>query len=204
MNLDRIEFTYIANAKQHWQNCQNLLAKAIHIREVFYAALELRFCIERLCFEYLVLLTFRKRKLSKSERKRYEPKELFSIIKKESPFLDKAVDFVNESFSVYGRSFKMEFPDMDWLQSTHGRLGNYLHAQKKQMTISERKDFCKFVEQTMSKLKVYIEYRAYPGDLNDQGQMILDKYTTGAITRSQMRKMLELSNIPLHMLDLRK
>ena len=198
MKLRQIDMNYKIDAESHWFRCKELLDNSTDIRGIFYAALELRFCIERLCFEYLVLLTLHKRELSKSELKLYGPKELFTRIQNDSPYFEKMVDFVNAISKACGKKMHMEIPDVGWLQETHGKLGNYLHAQKEEMAFDQKNKFVDFVHSSCLDIEKYLT-RASIGKLADHAQSIFEKYVAGTITKDQMRKMLEIATIPRHM-----
>ena len=202
MKLKQIDLNYEIDATSHWMRCRELLEKATNISQFFYAALELRCCIERLCFEYLVLLTHGKRELSKSELKAYGPKDFFKMIERESPFFDKVVDFINAGFEVDQAGLEMQFPDIKWLQETHGKLGNFLHLQKEEMTNNEKLELVNFVQQAFNETTRYItSARASISDLQNHAQMIFEKFIAGEITKEEMKRMLELSNIPRHMFE---
>jgi hypothetical protein len=198
MKLMQIDMNYKIDAESHWFRCKELLDKATDLRGVFYATLELRLCIERICFQYLALLTLGKRGLSKSELKLYEPKDLFKKIQEELPYFGKMVDFVNARFEVCGEKIHMEMPDMSWFQQTHGKLAIYLHAQKQEMTSDQKRRFVDFVRRTCIEIEKYLT-QASIGELSDLGQSIFGKYVAGEITKDEMTRMVRISSIPQHM-----
>ncbi|GEM_PF-3779198 len=197
----KLNLTYDVQAAAHYNRCGELISKAAEVRDFLYAALELRLCIERLCFEYLILLTHRKRSLSKKEMKAYIPKEIFERVMAEMPFFERMVDFINTVFRVDNTGWTMVFPDIAWLQTTHGKLGNYLHLQKEPRSEDEWLVFVDYVRESWQKLRKYVETRASVSDLKPHAQDIFDKYVNGEITKEQMQRMIELSNIPIHLLN---
>jgi hypothetical protein len=200
MKFKQIDLDYEIDAISHWLRCRDLLENATHIRQVFYASLELRICIERLCFEYLVLLTHRKRDLTKNELAAYKPKDLFSKVLRESPLFSKVVDFVNSVFEVDNVSFRMELPDINWLHKTYGQLGDYLHLQREEMTQAKKIQFVRFVTESFHQIEKYLT-RGNISEWPDHAKSIFDKYAAEEITKEQMRKRLEIANIPRHMFN---
>jgi len=191
---------YKITAVDHWSRCRKLLDEATDFSQVLYAALELRFCIERLCFQYLVLLTHRTRDLSKSELKLYEPKKLFQAVYKEAPYFPKLVDVLNANFEVGGASYRVVCPDVDWLQKTHGKLGQYLHAQKEVLSAQERQGVVDFIDCSLQRVYSYLP-QANVSEWQDHTESIFAKYVEGIIDKAQMKRMLEIANIPHHMFN---
>ena len=175
------------------------MVKASDVRHIFYAALELRFCIERLCFDWLVLLTYRRRSLSKSELKLYKPKEVFDRIIDEFPHFEKMIHFINAVFAVNGEKRQMAVPDIQWLQTVHGRLGNYLHSQKEPPNKEKLGYLVKLVSLTIANLEPLLVVRASIANMNETTQSIFDRYVDEEITIVEMRNMLQLTHIPPHM-----
>ena len=170
------DYDYKCDAIAHFDRCRGLLSEASDVSSVFYAALELRFCIERLCFEYLVLLTHRNRKLSKTELKLYEPKAVFKRIIDEFPHFEKAVGFINAVFESDGVDMRMAVPDIDWLQTVHGRLGNYLHSQKEPPDKEKLRAVVDLVSSTVTNLAPLLAVRASISNMSETTQSIYDKY----------------------------
>ncbi|MFH1373412.1 MAG: hypothetical protein ABII79_06440 [bacterium] len=187
-------------ATDHWQRCRKLLDEPRDSSDFFYAALELRCCIERVCFECLVLLTHRTRDLSKSELKLYKPKELFQAVFREAPHYAKLVDFINTVFEVGGYHYPVVIPDFVWLQETHGKLGRYLHAQKEELSVKDKIEAKHFLNHSLEQIFKYLR-RANISEWWEHSKSIFDKYVEGSIDRGQMRRMLELANIPHHMIN---
>ncbi|MEW5796265.1 MAG: hypothetical protein AB1772_07865 [Candidatus Zixiibacteriota bacterium] len=197
----RVISGYDATATGHWSYCEQIVNAHAGVRSFFYAALELRLCIERLCFEYLALLTYRRRKLSKSELKLYKPKDILKRVNNESPDFKKRMDFLNALLEVNGSCERMKCPDTSWLEKTHGKLGDYLHAYREPPTQEELIRFGEFVKDTLVDLKSYIYPRMSIVDLRPHAQAVFDEYVAGRITLSSLTKRLEIATIPMHLIN---
>ncbi len=200
VQADAANQEYKITASGHWERCRKLLDEPRDFSDLFYAALELRCCIERVCFECLVLLTHRTRDLSKSELKLYEPKKLFQAVIREAPNYPKLVDFINAVFEVGGYHYPVVIPDFVWLQETHGKLGRYLHAQKEELSDKDKIEARHLLNDSLKQMFDYLR-RANIGEWFEHSTSIFDKYVEGTIDRGQMKRMLELANIPRHMIN---
>lgn len=82
-----IDLEYNSSAFDHYFKAEELLNKTKHIKDYFYISLEIRMCVERLCFEYYYLLTrYIDKSLSNQDLKLYQPNKIFPRLKKEVPF----------------------------------------------------------------------------------------------------------------------
>ncbi|MFZ5981551.1 MAG: hypothetical protein ACOYVF_13065, partial [Candidatus Zixiibacteriota bacterium] len=158
-------------------------------------------CIERLCFEYIVLLTLGKRKLSKRELNLYKPKDLFKKILKESPYFEKMVAFINEFYIIKKSDLRMVKPDFKWLEKIHGKLGDYLHAQKEPPTNEEIQELFNLIHDSLKKIKSYLSGRANISKMRDFTDEMFNQFINDRITIEQVRLRLKLSDIPMHMLN---
>ncbi len=98
---------------------------------LLYAALDVRLCIERTLFEYLVLV--KNDKLSKRMEKLYSASDLRkAILSKDPQFLEK-VKFMNlfVPFMSYEEGKSIITPDLELLSSTYGQSNGYLHVPKR-------------------------------------------------------------------------
>lgn len=94
-----------------------------------YAALEFRCCIERILFEYLVIIS--KNNLSKNIEKLYLSSDLKKTILGIEPEFNSKIDFCNialEAENIDGEIFQL---DLDILNTYYGKLGAYLHSAKR-------------------------------------------------------------------------
>lgn len=125
------EIIYDVTAKGH-------LARAIYIRKQFvkidpfqfglYSALELRNAIERLLFEYLVII--QGEEVSKKLEKEYRADSLRKRIEDIEPELQKKIEFSN--LLLFAIDMKPAIvPDLGALSDLYSRINNYLHAWKR-------------------------------------------------------------------------
>jgi hypothetical protein len=94
-----------------------------------YAALELRCCIERTLFEYLVMV--KRSDLPRTMEKLYRAKDLKNTILKEDQDFLRKLDYVNLLCEAGGRPERVAIPDLDKLGSLYGQLNDYVHAPKR-------------------------------------------------------------------------
>ena len=115
------------------------LARAIFLREHFvkanplqfglYSALELRNAIERLLFEYLVIIHGGEN-VSKSMENQYSADSLRKRIEDVEPELQKKIEYMNLALRALGGPLAV-VPDLNALSNLYSRLNNYLHAWKR-------------------------------------------------------------------------
>lgn len=96
----------------------------------FYAALEYRLCIERYLFTLLVLVTGED-SVTRAQEKLYTGSDLYKAVTSAEPELLGKLRFTDLMFESYGLPLRASVPDLKKLSELHGRLGNYLHAQKR-------------------------------------------------------------------------
>ncbi len=94
-----------------------------------YAALELRCCIERTLFEYLVLM--KRNGLPKTMEKLYRAKDLKKTILEEDQDFLRKLDYMNLLCEAGGRPERIAIPDLDKLGPLYGQLNDYVHAPKR-------------------------------------------------------------------------
>lgn len=115
---------YYARARR----CYDEVAKTGKAEPMIYAALELRNCIERLLFEYLVLLGHDR--ITKAQAKAYRPTEIKDYILAIEPDFDIKMRFtglITQALTGSG-VYVLNLVDVSQL---YGRLGAYLHAPKR-------------------------------------------------------------------------
>lgn len=96
----------------------------------FYAALEYRFCIERLFFT-LLLLVRGEDSITRNQEKLYTGKSLRSAVIEAEPHILKKLHFLDLILVASNAPLRTAKPDLDRLSGMHGRLGDYLHSQKR-------------------------------------------------------------------------
>lgn len=117
------------------------LTRAIYLRRnlmeihplqvALYAARELRNAIERLLFEYLVILHGSENISTKIE-KAYRAVDLTKLIEEVEPELEQKIEFRNLAIRANGGA-PAGVPDLDALSDLYGCLNNYLHAWKRRI-----------------------------------------------------------------------
>jgi hypothetical protein len=122
------------------------LARAILLRNRFikinpmqfglYAALELRNAIERLLFEYLVLI--HGENVSKKMEKEYSADNLSKRIEAVEPELQKKIEYMNLMLRAVNMPLAV-VPDLDALSNLYSRLNNYLHAWKRPQNTARKR-----------------------------------------------------------------
>lgn len=127
--------------------------------------------------------------------------QLIAQVNKEVPFLEKMIDFAQAVACVHNYPFRIVIPNFRWLTTEHGFLGGRLHLQRRQQTVIEK---ASLVERIVTDVETLEEYfrpgvsRGLIRDLPQHSQNIFNKYATGKIDKDQMKRMLEISNIPSH------
>lgn len=193
-----INWNYGNSALDHWKNCKDVLDNFSDVRELFYAALELRFCLERLCFEYLVLMIHCNRPLSKRERKYYRPKDILKCLKRELPFLEKHVEFFNavcEVASVPTQRLMIP-PDVDWIQMQYDLIGNHLHSIRGSVDENSLRQLRAITVECHDQIFKFLSGRGNVSGMPETGQAIHDAFVEGKIDSDQMKLRLKLTNIP--------
>lgn len=94
-----------------------------------YAALELRCCIERTLFEYLVLVKLTD--LPSTMEKLYRAKDLKKTLLKADPDFLRKLDYVNLLLEAGEVPARVTIPDLDKLASLYGQINAYVHAPKR-------------------------------------------------------------------------
>ncbi len=202
VDLEDLDFEYGIGAEDHFVRCGRMLKSAKTYGEVVHAALELRQTIERLAFEYLVLVNNQSEGgLTKKELKLYKPRDLLGRLADQEPDLEKKIDFLNMTLQAQGISFKMLMPNGQFFHKTHGWLGNLLHLQRNELTEVQEVEHILRLQKTYSQLRSFVLDRGAISRYRPHSKLILSKYLRGEITKDEMQRMVTLSNIPEHMLD---
>ncbi len=197
MDLSKIEdWQYESTAERHYVNCLDLVRSPTRFRELIYAALELRMCVERLCFEYLLLLTHKKRELSKRETKLYKPNDLIKKVAEEEPYFDKMAKFADVVLQQQGIVKRVMAPDGKWLIELHGKLGDFLHHRTNIPTNEDMARLIATLEEALPRLKKYITSCGAISNFAPHAQAIFDDYVAGKIDRGQMAKRIEIATLP--------
>ncbi len=116
-------FIYSIDSTSHFNRAVICLEKAFSLPEgsyLFYAALELRISIERLLFEYLILVGANEEKIE-SMMNSYRIKDLSRAIYETEPEFDKKLEYTNFYLKTIGADFEMPIPDKTKLSYYYGK-----------------------------------------------------------------------------------
>lgn len=160
------------------------------VDHLIYAALEYRMCIERILFEYLIVM--RTKNLSKSMEKLYRIHDLRKAILTLEPDFILKIDFTNLCMQAADLPGEIQVPDLNKLDQLYGRLGNYLHAPKKPHKTSADQNWWEKL------FNLIIEVECYAGlllvnpigamKLNAQGLTLFQQYRSGQISKKELRE----------------
>lgn len=165
-----------------------------------YASLELRVCIERVLFEYLVLIHLDEKKL-KSFDTSYRTKDFKFAIHEVEPEFTSKLNFVNVYLRVIHSFYGLQgmeidipkevvIPDFDLLSEFYGKLGNSLHSLKipEKTTLNEK--WNNIVHQTVFESFEYLHHIVFSGQLhfkmNDKGYIHYEVYKSNTITEGDL------------------
>jgi len=153
-----------------------------------YAALELRCCIERTLFEYLVLM--KRSDLPGTMEKLYRAKDLKKTILEEDPDFLKKVEFMNLLIAATGAPVRMVIPDLDRLGSLYGQLNDYLHAPKRPEETAENDKWWTrlrtLVSDGVEHLKAILSQPVGYIDLNESGWASFGAWKRGEKTDAEI------------------
>lgn len=158
---------------------------------LFYAALELRICIERLLFEYLVIMNVHEKNIEKYI-KEYRIKTLSNAIYEAEPEFDKKLEYTNFYLASIGAEFKMKVPEKDKLNTFYGKLGSYLHNFKKPSESNHNEvwwnTLIQFLEETRAYLFEYFKVPRAFFKMNEKGLQLYQAYKEESLTREEIKK----------------
>lgn len=187
-------FHHPIDASMHYNRAIICLEKCFKIPDgsyLFYAALELRICIERFLFEYLVIMNTEDVKIVKF-MKEYRIKNLSNAINEAEPEFDKKLEYTNFYLATIGAGFKMQIPDKDKLNSYYGKLGNYLHSFKKPIETTQNQEwwnsFIQLIEEVRANLYQFFEVPRAFFKMNEKGLELYNEYKNGKIAREDIAK----------------
>ncbi len=179
------------NADLHFQNALKKLDEFNNAKEkLYYIALDYRFCIERLLFEYLALV--KNSQVSKTLQKLYRANDLSKAIIKAEPNFFKKIEFVNIHLECLGIKEKVIPPNLEKLTKIYSGLNNYLHAPKRvDQSIADSKALCKFIDLIDFATDTLRELLSHPRgniQLNDKGLELFEKFVNDKITKEELIK----------------
>ena len=155
---------------------------------LYYIALDYRFCVERLLFEYLALV--KNSQVSKTLQKLYKASDLARAILKAEPNFFKKIEFVNIYLEVFGIKEKVIPPDLEKLTKIYSGLNNYLHAPKMiDQSIADTKALSKFIDLIDFATVTLGELLSHPRgniQLNEKGLEIFNDFINEKITKDEL------------------
>ena len=171
------------------QRCYDQIQQDAIPKWFFYTALELRNCIERLLFEYLVL--FGREELTKQQEKAYRATLLKDHILSIEPDFKLKLEFtgvMHQALSGVG----VYIIDLDQLSELYGRLGNFLHAPKRPERTVENPRWWGRLNETLQQTFGVLDqvYSNVIGSVTftEEGQDLYERWKSGSITDTQAQE----------------
>lgn len=167
-----------------------------------YASLELRVCIERLLFEYLVLIQLDEDRL-RSLDNFYRTKDFKSEILKIEPEFSLKIDFVNiylrvihTFYGLHGEVVNIPNriidPDFELLSEFYGKLGNCLHSLKMPEKTTKSENWNNLVIHSVFHGFSYLQEIVFSGQLhfkmNDKGFVHYEVFKSQTLTEENLIK----------------
>ena len=177
------------NAELYFNNALKKLDEFNNAKDnLYYIALDYRFCVERLLFEYLALV--KNSQVSKTLQKLYKASDLARAILKAEPNFFKKIEFVNIYLEVFGIKEKVIPPDLEKLTKIYSGLNNYLHAPKMiDQSIADTKALSKFIDLIDFATVTLGELLSHPRgniQLNETGLEIFNNFINEKITKDEL------------------
>ena len=180
----------ITTGGYYWRGKENLVAveKLRTKPNLFYAGWEFRCCIERILFEHLALLKVEG--LSKSFEKLYRAKDIRREILEMEPEFYEKLKFMNIFFEALSMPDRVFIPDLDILNSIYGKLGSYLHSQKRpEDTVNDDgwwESFLSVVKETDEYINSITGHGFGSFELNERGLEIFKQWQNGEISKNDV------------------
>jgi hypothetical protein len=158
---------------------------------LIYVALELRICIERFLFEYLVIMNTDENKIE-NYMKEYRIKNLSNAIYEAEPEFDKKLEYTNFYLNSIGTDFQIKIPNTGLLNNYYGKLGNYLHNFKRPSDTVHKQEwwdtFIDLLEETRAYLFEFIGVPRAFFNLNEKGLELYQAYKDESISKEDIKK----------------
>ena len=186
-------FHHPISASMHFNRAIICLQKAFSVPDgsfLFYAALELRICIERLLLEYLAIMKADEK--LESMMNKYRVKDLSRAIYEAEPEFDQKLEYTSFYLQTIGSDFDLPIPDKIKLNTIYGKLGNYLHNFLKPSLTTQNQDwwntFIQFLQETRAYLFEFFKVpRAY-FDMNEDGLKLYQAFKDASMSKEEIRK----------------
>ena len=187
-------FHHPIDASMHYNRSIICFQKAFEYYDgsyLFYTALELRICIERLLFEYLVIMSVGDEKIEKY-MKEYRIKNLSNAIYESEPEFDKKLEYTNYYLNAIVHDFGIPSPDKDQLNMLYGKLGNYLHNFKRPSDTTQNvawwNTFMEQLEETRAYLFQFFEVPRAFFKMNERGLELYQHYKDKSLSQEEIKK----------------
>lgn len=180
-------------ASMHFNRAVICLSNAFNIPDgsyLFYAALELRICIERFLIEYLVIMKADEK--LESIMNEYRIKNLSRAIYEAEPEFDNKLEYTNFYLQTIGSDFDLPIPDMNRLNTIYGKLGSYLHNFKKPALSTQNQEwwnsFIQLLEESRAFLYEYFKVPRAFFDMNEIGLKLYQAYKDGSLSKEEIKQ----------------
>jgi len=192
--LRNFNFNHPIDASMHYNRAVICLDKAFSFPDgsyLFYASLELRICIERILFEYLVIINVDEQRIDNFFNK-YRIKNLSKAILEAEPEFIKKLEYTNFYLTTIGAGFPLEIPDNERLNSYYGRLGNYLHNIKDPSKATQNEEWWNSFIQLVNEVREYLfKFFKFPRaylNLNEKGIESYIAFRDGTMSLEEIAK----------------
>jgi len=160
---------------------------------LLYSALDTRLCIERILFEYLILI--KTQDLPARLERLYSASDLKKAILKEEPVFFKKLEFLNLFVKFLPYEQEIIIPDLELLSQTYGRTNDYLHCPKRPAKTWQNIDWWGPLESSLKQAIPHL-LQILSGlmghiDLNPKGMALFEQFASGEITSDEVTKKLE-------------
>ncbi len=163
------------------------------LASLLYCALDVRLCIERQLFVYLVLI--KSAEIPAKLERLYSATDLRKAILTEEPNFYKKIEFFAIFMEFLPYPGPVVVPDLDVLSDGYGRLNNYLHAPKRPSRTSRDAKWWAELEaclkSTMAHLRDILSAPTGNIELNDQGSILFQAFLSGEKTADEVRTLLK-------------
>jgi hypothetical protein len=188
---ERAEARFGSDPHHHLARARFLLSVdtgLMPVSALFYASLEYRFCIERFLFSILSLVSGEDA-VTRAHEKMYTGSDLSNAIRRIEPELMDKLRYVDLVLRAHDRAQVTAKPDLDRLSRLHGRLGGYLHAQKRPPETTWSPDWLAEFKEILQECDKYLgEVLAIDKVLAGMpnGDLGYDKWKSGAISDEEV------------------
>ena len=155
---------------------------------LLYAALDVRLCVERTLFEYLVLI--KSTDVARRIEWLYSATDLRKAILAEEPQFLRKVEFANLFVQFLPESKPVVIPDLDLLSQGYGRTNDYLHSPKRPDETWQDRHWWQPLAETLSALiqhlvTIHSGFMSYI-NLSSRGEALFDKFVRGQLSAAQV------------------